>query len=949
MEKFVNRIAKHVKSANYKLTDLTIVLPSRRAKKYIQKALFEEYDKAIFSPNIITIDEWVKNYTPQAVVDKTWSLFKLYEIHENIAGLENKGLDEFLKWGRTLLNDFDEIDRYLIGTDQMFTNLLDVKELEAWNVGEDQLTDSQKRFLLFWESLPEYYNAYKEMLSKEGAINMGAAYANFSQNLNILFEENNDARFVFAGFNALSKAEESIMHQLKKMGRAEIFLDADDYYMADKNHEAGMFLRDLSKRFALKKEDYFQEHYKKSSKKIDLINCKQSTGQAKAVATLLKNDIPVKEFSDTVVLLADENMVVPVLKNIPGKINEANITLGLPLKNTSLRSWVELIFNTQENFKRFNTKSLYYKDLLRLIKHPFVLAVLSEKDKNELSLLEDRIVRNNWLFLKIEQLKISKKVKEVFELITSPWDLSQKDYTLRAVSKVRLMNDRLYKLVNKDDFTLEKAIIYNFDSTLVELQNVLDNFKPQINFNSFKNIFNEHWSTQSLAYFGNPLDGLQIMGLLETRLLDFKNILIVGLNEGSMPPNNPIQTLIPMDLRKFHGLPTPREKQGLFAHHVYRLLHHAENIWITYSSAERRMGVDEPSRYVHQIKLELSRAFENIVLTEKDYSIEDTQQSSEIISVAKSSTILERLDEYFEKGTSASALNKYLQCPLDFYYRYVLGFGEEQEVEEDIEANNFGSFIHNTLEELLKPFSKESDDRKAGLNVLPEDIDQMLKSYGVILQSEFKKHFDHKDEYLKTGKNFLSLNVADHLMKSILKSQREELIQNPDCKLFIKEVEGKFTKDLDIQLAQHKKRIKFVGYIDRIDDFNNETRIIDYKSGTCDTEKVKIASARGKSEVESLIATLAKKPYVFQLLVYNMMYKEKHPDLPYPKKTGILSMVNLKDGIFYLENKLTKGDDIDDLMDLFIESLEKIVEEIYDEEIPFEHNSDAKYCKYCGV
>lgn len=822
MEKFVDRIANHIKVNNYVLTDLSIILPSRRAKKYIQKALFEQFDKAVFSPTILTIDEWVKNYTPKSIIDKTWALFKLYEIHEKISGVDNKGLDEFLKWGRTLLSDFDEIDRYLLETDQLFVNLMDVKELEAWNVGEDELTEAQKRFLVFWEKLPTYYKHFKEMLEKEEAINMGAAYALFSQNLHLLFEENQKSTFIFAGFNALSKAEESIMLQLKKMGKAEIFVDTDRFYMQDYNHEAGMFLRPLVKAFDLPKEDYLINHYGQGEKKIELINCKQSTGQAKTIATLLKDTIKPNELSDTVVLLADENMVVPVLKNIPSNIKEANITLGLPLKNTSLRAWVDLIFNIQENFRRFNTKSIYYKDLLRLIKHPFLLAVLTEQDKTQLQKLEDKIVHNNWLFLQLEQIEISKGIKEIIALITQTWNIQNEKYTLDALGVVRKMNDLLYSNIDKEEHTLEKAIIYNFDGALVALQNILESFAPKISFNSFKQIFNEHWSTQSLAYFGNPLDGLQIMGLLETRLLDFKNLLIVGLNEGSMPPNNPIQTLIPMDLRRFHGLPTPREKQGLFAHHVYRLLHHAENVWITYSSAEKRMGVDEASRYVHQVKLELSRQFKNISLIEKDYSIEDSQQASDTVSIEKSPAILARLDEYFGNRTSASALNKYLQCPLDFYYRYVLGFGEEQEVEEEIEANNFGSFIHNTLETLLKPFSKEGEGNKKGLNIVPEDIDQMLKTYGPILQEEFIAHFDKHKEYLETGKNFLSLTVADHLVKRILKAQKEELLSNPTSQLFIEEVEGEFTKSLKVQVAKGEKLIKFVGFIDRIDNFNNE-------------------------------------------------------------------------------------------------------------------------------
>ncbi len=951
MKKFIEEIAAYIKENDYILSNLTIVIPSRRAKKYIQKALFETYNTPIFSPEIITIDQWVKQHTDEIIIDKTRAVFKLYKIHEQLAASENKGLDEFLRWGRTLLNDFDEIDRYELTSKQLFRNLRDVRELEAWNIDEESITESQKRFLIFWESLPSYYAAYKEMLKSEHALNMGAAYKNLSENINVLFEKNKEQHFIFAGFNALSKAEMSIIKQLIKMGRAKFFIDADTFYFKDKNHEAGFFLRSVCEEFGLKEPPFLKNQIAKHNKTIEVINCTQSTGQAKSVATLLLDEIPVDELSETVLLLANEEMIVPILKNIPNKIKEANITLGLPLKNTALKSWCELLFNMQENYERFNTKSLYYKDFLKLIKHPFLLAIFTETDKNELVNLEQFIADKNWLFLNLEKINLSKEAKKILTLTTQVWNQKDKNYPQLATQNIRTLNSKLFQLIQGEAFTLEKAILYNFDKSLVKLTNILDEFKPLLSFKTFKSIFTEHWASESLAYYGNPLDGLQIMGLLETRLLDFKNLIVIGLNEGSMPPNNPIQTLIPMDLRRFHGLPTPREKQGLFAHHIYRMFHHAEKIWITYSSAEHAMGVDEPSRYLHQIKLEMARSNANISYVEKDYTIKDTEQSSEKISVNKSDAILARLDDYFQNKTSASALNKFLACPLDFYYRYILGFGEEKEVEEDIEANNFGSFIHNTLEKLFEPFArydKELKEKSGYRNVTSFDIDKMIKTFPAILQSEFIQHFDNKKEHLTTGKNFLSIQVAEFLMKKILSKQKKELVENPDGKLFIECVEGKFSKEIKVEVEQQLKSVRFTGFIDRIDDYLETTRILDYKSGKCDEDKVKITGVtKGKTEVESLKKTLEKKNFVFQLLIYNMLYKEAFPDQPYPKQTGILSMVNIDDSPFYLTNKLT-NEDTDKLMDIFEETIHSIIQDIYNKDLPFEHNPESKYCKYCN-
>lgn len=951
MKKFIEEIAQYIKEKEYNLSNLTVVIPSRRAKKYIQKALFETYNKPIFSPEIITIDQWVRQHTNEVIIDKTRAVFKLYKIHEKLAGKENKGLDEFLRWGKTLLNDFDEIDRYELSSKQLFRNLKDVRELEAWNVDEENMTERQKRFLIFWESLPGYYKAYKDMLYSENALNMGAAYKKLSENIDVLFTKNKEQQFIFAGFNALSKAEMSIVKQLIKMGRAKFFIDVDDFYFKDKNHEAGLFLRTICDEFGLSKTPFIKNQISSQQKNIEVINCTQSTGQAKSVATLLLDEIPVNELSETVLLLANEEMIVPVLKNIPNKIKEANITLGLPLKNTALKSWCDLLFNMQENYTRFNTKSLYYKDFLKLIKHPFLLAIFTEDDKNELVLLEQFIAHKNWLFLNLEKVKLSESAKEVLTLTAQVWNQTDKNYPKLATRAIRQLNSKLFQLIKGETYTLEKAILYNFDKSLVKLTNILDEFEPELSFKTFKSIFNEHWGSESLAYYGNPLDGLQIMGLLETRLLDFKNVIIIGLNEGSMPPNNPIQTLIPMDLRRFHGLPTPREKQGLFAHHIYRMFHHAEKIWITYSSASHAMGVDEPSRYLHQIKLEMARSNANITYTEKDYTIKDTEQSSEKISIHKSDAILNRLDDYFQARTSASALNKFLACPLDFYYRYILGFGEEKEVEEDIEANNFGSFIHNTLEKLFEPFARYDQtlkEKKGYKNVTPFDVDVMLKSFPTLLQAEFIKHFDNKKEHLTTGKNFLSIQVAEFLMKKILTKQKKELEVEPSAKLFIECVEGNFSKEIKVEVEKEIKTIRFTGFIDRIDDYLENIRILDYKSGKCDEDKVKIPGvSKGKTAVETLKKTLESKHYVFQLLIYNMLYKESFPNQPYPKQTGIISMVNIDESPFYLTNKLTDND-TDKLMAVFEETIHSIIQDIYNVDLPFEHNPESKYCKYCN-
>lgn len=957
MDKFIDRIAECIKSRDYDLEKLCIVLPSQRAKKYLQRGIFNQYAHPVFSPQITTMDRWVRQCSARSVLDNTRSLFRLYEIHSKVSPTEDKGLDEFMKWGRTLLNDFDEIDRYLIKSTDLFRNLRDIKDIENWSFDSEHLTPAQERFMAFWDLLPSYYTAFNESLKKDEIAYMGSIYKEVAENIDLVFSENKEAHFIFAGFNALSPAEMSIMKQLHKMGRAELFIDADQFYLADHNHEAGAFLRKLISELQLSSPLFIQDRLASSEKKMELINCTQHTGQAKMAATILLNEIPPDELSETVLLLGDEKLIIPVLKNIPNTVGKANITIGLPLKNTAIRSWVDALFRAQESFLQFKSKSVYHKDFIRFIKHPFIQAYISKEDVRALQKIEATILSKNWLFIHLKSIDLREELKEFIHLCFQPWGNDYRD----IVGRIRKINSQLFAAIQGEDYTLEKSLLFHFDEALMKLENILSEFQPRIHIKTFKTLFNQHWMNESIAYYGNPLDGLQVMGLLETRLLDFKNLIVVGLNDGSMPPVNPIQTMIPMDLRRFHGLPTPSEKEALFAHHFYRLLHHAKRCWFTYSSASSGFGIEEPSRYIRQLKLELSKQNPSIEWKESFYTVLDEEQDSQLVSIPKNESLVQRLDEYFLNKTSASALKKYLACPLDFYYRYIIGLGEEEQVEEDIEANTFGSFIHDTLEILYREFARFDKNEEVVIPnnppLQPSDYDKMLVRFPKILSEQFAKHFQYDKQYIETGKNYLSHQIAGHLTEKLLKRERNELVQLAQTKspsaskalLFIYSLESTFERELEVQVGTKIKTVRLKGLIDRIDRYNDEVRIIDYKSGKCTPEDVTITAVSAKSgrtPQEHLARLFADRKHVFQLLTYNYLYRGKYPHQPYPDKTGIISLININEGPFYLENKLTP--DLPSLMELYEEALIHLIQEMYQTEVPFEHNPSSKFCSYCG-
>ncbi|MBI1836355.1 MAG: hypothetical protein HYR91_03720 [Flavobacteriia bacterium] len=391
---FTDQIATYIKDRALNLQHLTIVLPSERAKKYIANSLYKAYQKPLIAPKMITIDRWVRELSEKVIIDKTRALIRLFEIQLDKAEKNiDYSFDEFITWGNMLLSDFDELDRYLLNSKELFGNLADIKEIENWSFGAENLSEGQKRFIEFWDRLPGYYTALNEKLASENSHYMGKAYRFVCENLDCVFKEDKEAHFLFAGFNALSPAETSIMKQLNKMGRGHILINADKFYLESESHEAGRFLRDLKHQLDDKKLAYVEDVLTKEPKEIEIIECAQFTGQVKVAGTIL-DQMDESTIQNTLVLLADESLIVPLLKTLPHKIGKANITLGLPLKNTSLRSWVDLIFSIQENKRRFKSEGMYFQDLQKVWNHPFISAILPQKEKEIIIQKEQEIISN---------------------------------------------------------------------------------------------------------------------------------------------------------------------------------------------------------------------------------------------------------------------------------------------------------------------------------------------------------------------------------------------------------------------------------------------------------------------------------------------------------------------------------------------------------------------------
>ena len=935
--KFVQQIAHCIHSNELELEHFTIVLPSERLKKYIASSLFKEYGHAIVAPKMVTIDQWVKSYSPETVIDQTRALLRLFEIQlKNAKTIEDASFDEFFTWGTILLSDFNEIDRYLLDADQVFRNLADIKEIENWSFGEQELTESQKRFMEFWDRLPGYYKALNEELTKRESCYAGRAFNYLTKNIDHLFGDKK-AQYLFAGFNALSKAEIELIRQIDQLGRAHVLINADDWYYADKDHEAGRFLRDLSTALDGRNLDFVQDDLADKAMKIELISCAQKTGQAKVAATILET-LTKEELDETALLLADESLIGAVIKNLPARIGKANITLGLPIRNTAVKTWVDLLFSIQENKSRFKTNAIYFNDLQSFWNHPFVLAVLDKEEKDLLLEAERTIIARNSIFVNVNNMQVGVKTAELLALITEPWN----NIWLNGLKIIRSLSTQLYKGL-QEEFAFEKAMLEAFDHSLVEFENILVEGIPDMSLKSFRQLFNMHWGSRSIAYHGNPLDGLQIMGLLETRGLDFKRIICLGMNEGNLPPTNPMQTMIPMDLRRYLGLPSPREKQGLFAHHFYRLMHACEELYVTYSSADEMIGSNEPSRYLLQLEMELSRINPKVNIEKRIYSLESTSRESQR-EIPKTSEIIARMDELFAGSASASMLKKYLTCPLDFYFRYVMDFGEADTVEEEIETSTFGTFIHDTLEILYEPFARYNKEGELKSpqpsNITSRDIDYMLKNFTVTLDQQFLVHFNNDRDAFTKGKNLLSYEMAKELTKRFLKSEKAFLEQQSEP-VFIEALEQSYNVEIEVEVHGSKKKVNLRGFIDRIDRVGDKVRIIDYKTGKVNDGDVAL---RVKDiEDELIVETMGMKKHVLQLVMYAYLYKQKHGVIP---TSSIISFVSNANEPFKLN---TQKMELEEMIENFPSYIGLILEGVYNEDVPFSHNKDqfVSYCSYC--
>lgn len=862
MQTFISDTLDDILKSQSTFEDSIFVVPSQRAGVFIRNEFKRKLSKG-FLPEIITIEQLTQRISDIQQIDTIQLLFHFYTIYKELEEKPNS-FDDFCSWAFVALQDFNEVDQYLVNSQDLFAYLRDVQRMNKWTVkGEYKETDLIKDHFWFMEKLGLYYTSlYKSLLEKRIGY-QGLIYREASQKTLKYLDKNATKSFYFIGFNALNKAEETIIQCFLNYGNTEIYWDIDRSLL-EGNHSAGTFIRKY-----LKDWNYYHDHELKQpsenfsdTKNIQIIGAPKNVTQLKYVGQLLNN---FTKYNNTALVLGDESLLSVALNSIPKKVEAINITMGYPLRNIPTSNFIVSIFQlfiTQEKLRKKEINEFYFKDVLKVFKNPLMFQLLYDEDPNFIIDIQERITSENRSFISFE----------VLEKLSKPLNSKVRQLTLslfEPISSIESFINRIIQFIENlrsivSD--LEREYLYRFHTAFTQLKNLHQSFGYFQDIKTLYQFYKRVVASEKLFFQGEPLRGLQLMGMLETRVLDFENVIITSVNEGIVPSNNTQNSFIPFDIKVDFKLPTYREKDAIFSYHFFRLLQRAKNIYLLYNTENDTFGNGEKSRFISQLEL-MRTDLNHISLHQKV----DTQKRK-LIEVSKDADVLEKLKEFASKGISPSAIGRYLYNPLEFYKERILGIKKTDEVEETIAANTLGNVVHDTLDELYTPY--------CGKYLSIDEVKEMKKQVYLLVEKYFNKHFVNGD--YKTGKNRLIFEVAKKYVDRFLNLEIENLTKGNKIKIIA--TEQKLTAELKVEGIDFEINIK--GIVDRIDEYNGTVRIVDYKTGFVNSGNLKFL------EIDDY-----KYEKAIQVMLYALLYSENYSmKEDQTIEAGIYSMRNLKAG-----------------------------------------------------
>ena len=858
METFIGKTAKFILENYSHPEQVCVVMPNKRAGLFLRKHISDSVQQPTWSPAVLSIEEFVFSVSDLQPADHAELLLALFRHVKKSKGHEEDRFEDFCKWAPSLLSDFSEIDMWMADPHALFSNLSDIKNIESWSLGEEQLTDFQKKFLHFWDQIGGWYFLLRdEMLNRKKAW-VGLAHRMLAENIAGNENLNRWKHIVFAGFNALSSSQEKLFTVLSVTGKAEILWDADRYYLEDPLNEAGLFLRrHREKFFGGKSRTDFQhvgDHLAGNAKNITLIAAARNVSQARAAATFLNTEGKHFIADETAVVLADESLLIPALNALPQRFSDVNITMGYPMRNTPVFSLVQILFSLQENAARFNIVAkngevkFYHLDIIRLLRHPYVIA--SSLYPETLVEIIRQIGRRNLTFANVSRLKEIGKQEFHHEHWFCPW----KD----AKDCIRSLRDIITELrmvfMKREESQLDVEYLYQFHLALNKVDSLIGDAPEFAQVSSVKALLLQIFGAGTIPFSGEPLSGLQVIGMLETRCLDFKNVIVVSANEGVLPSASSQHSFIMYDLRKAFNLPVHQERDALTAYNFYRLLQRAENICLVYNTDQEAFGAKEKSRYVSQLMYELPKQNKQLTVRSMLAGAElNAETFAKTISIDSSPEIAGLARKKATDGFSPSLINTFRECKLRFYFRYIAGLFETEEVEESVDQNMLGTIIHKALEVLYTPY--------LNMPMATEYFDAMYAQ----VQSEVLKAFrtQFPDEEADAGRNHLARKIATGYIRQYLEQEKKRISSQLADK--INNTVVGLEQALHLETHVDGIPVVFKGSADRIDHMDGVVKIIDYKTGMVEEKEVNVDSPEE-------FALGDDKGKAFQLMMYAWLY-----------------------------------------------------------------------------
>jgi hypothetical protein len=957
MTYFLERIAVLFKEKYLdRMNKQCLVFPNRRAGLYFLKYLAANIEKPVWTPSILTINELFRSYSTLQAAGNEILLFELYKVYSKLKK-SPESFDDFYFWGDMLLNDFDDVDKYLVNASLLFTNVKDIKNIDLqfgeltgtqieiirrfWtNFNPVKLTDEKSGFLSIWSVLNDLYSGFRSSLQEQNLSYEGMIFRKLAENNEINFLKDSRWEMVhFIGFNALNECEKELMIRFKKAGKASFYWDYDNSYLRDdKLNSAGFFLRDNLRIFGNDMPSDWNYDTLISSRSDSVrrrvIDTSSDVAQVKLISALIEEDTDLTPDNahHTAVVLADENLLMPVLTSLPENIGDINITMGHPLKQTLVYTLVKQIMDLQRTANITNGILRFsYKDVISILKHSLLTGLIGESDKTIIG----EITKTNLVWVPSDMFSKSEHLQRIFRKPMTPALLS--DY-LKDILSLIATNDVADKNISDNNpvqRNIRNEFIYRVILSINRLEIIANSSEVTFTTDTYIRILDKMLRTQSVPFSGEPLIGIQIMGILETRALDFKNLIILSVNEGILPAVSAGSSFIPFSLREAFGLPSVNHQESIYAYHFFRLLQRAENVTFIYNSNSEGLRSGEMSRFLLQMKYEpaMKPDFLNLNFEIKTHGsishrierrVEHTQQINSLFLDKNSGNVL-----------SPSAINTWLNCRMKFYYRYVNKLKEPVQVSADIDPAMLGNILHEIMKILFNPFIGNF----LSVDFLNSTIKNKPLLEKVIAEAINAKFRDGRDGIV-SGNELIIRDVLLVYLQRIL--QADKII----APIKIINLENPLSFVMSILLNGTQVDLMAGGKIDRIDMINDKIRIVDYKTGTV---------AETINSIEDLFTDDRKKDTDgwLQTLLYCEAFLANNPSrVVYPSVYKIKKIRGAK----FSDKLRIKTDsknelvveDYSEVREEFMSGLRGTITKIFSNDEPFIMTTDTRgKCSYC--